>query len=286
MFRYVYGALIVCCFMPAVFAAESGLEGQFSVAGKELALSHVVVVDFDDAEGMGDGPELRVLFSTSEIAKTELEAPVLFNLDARARAGKLQGVLLRFDPSAETREVYGTTYVTPDDPQSSMPFFTLGGTSGGVDSLKVEDGKLSGHIINAADGDTDFGIPAYGFDITFNAPIQKASPVTVLTGKEAMDSIQLKVFRQFEEALRKGDLAAVRKMTSASKADQMDAFIAQVGKEKFLEMVQQMVIGPAALEQNLSGLYIRGDRATLVVKDGSGKTSMTLTKQGETWIVD
>lgn len=269
-----------------VVAADPELKGTLTVNGVESPLAHVLVLDFDDVEGMGDGPELRVLFSDKKIDQAALEAPILFNLDALARAGKLQGVLLRFDPAKESREVYGTTYAKLDNPQSSMPFFTLGGDAGGVDSLRVDAGNLGGAVAYAGDGDVDFGIPSYAFDITFSAPIQKPAPVTVLQGKEAMDSVQMKTLLQFEAAMLQGDLETIRKMTSPEKAKQMDDFIAEAGKEQFMAMVKQMATDPAASEKNLAGMYVRGDRTTLVFNEDGGKTSISLIKKGDAWIVD
>jgi len=279
-------ALLACVFLTLAAAEETKLKGNFTIDGKDVALKHALVVDFDDTEGMGNGPELRVLFSDAPVAQSELESPILFNLDALAREGKLQGVLLRFDPKAETREVYGTTYATPSNPQTSMPFFTLGGDAGGVDSLKVADGALSGSVSGSAEGDVDFGTPAYTFDITFSAPITKATPATVLQGKEAMATDQMKTYLKFEEAMGKGDLDTVKKMTSPEKAKQMDDYIAQVGKEQFVAMAKQMVSDPATREKNLKGLYLRGDNTTIVFNDEGGNISVNLKKKGDTWIMD
>src|SRR5690606_10116988 len=119
MIRSMFIGIVTISLMFNAVAADPELKGTLTVNGTEIPLAHVLVLDFDDAEGMGDGPELRVLFSDQKIDTAALEAPILFNLDALARAGELQGVLLRFDPAAESREVYGTTYAKLDNPQSS-----------------------------------------------------------------------------------------------------------------------------------------------------------------------
>jgi hypothetical protein len=284
--KRITSALIALVFLPAAMAAEASLKATFTIDGKDIALKHVLVLDFDDAEGMGDGPELRVLFSDVPVAQSELESPILFNLDSLAREGKLQGVLLRFDPRAEDRNVFGTTYVAPSNAQTSMPFFSLGGDAGGVDSLKVADGVLSGSVNGAGEGDADFGTPPYAFDITFNAPVAKATPVKVLQGKEAMATEQMKSYLKFEEAMGKGDLDTVRKMTSPEKARQMDAFIEELGKDAFIAMTRQMIAEPAAREKALKGLYVRGDNTTIVFDDEGGKMSVNLKKKGEAWIMD
>lgn len=279
-------ALLACAFLTLAHAEEPKLKGKFTVDGKDIELKHVLVVDFDDAEGMGHGPELRVLFSDNQIAQSELELLNLLNLEALAREGKLQGVLLRFDPNAESPEVYGTTYAALDDPQTSMPFFTLSGGAGGVDSLKVEKGVLSGTVDGSGEGSTDFGTPSYAYEITFSAPVRKPTPVTVLTGKEAMDTVQMKTYLKFEEAMGKGDLDTVRKMTTPEKAKQMDDYIGQMGKEQFVAMAKQMVSDPATREKSLKGLYLRGDNTTIVFDDENGKMSVNLKKKGDTWIMD
>jgi len=286
MIRLMCIVAVTFSIMFGAVAADPELKGSLTVNGAEIPLAHVLVLDFDDVEGMGDGPELRILFSDKKIDQAALESPILFNLDALARAGKLQGVLLRFDPAKESREVYGTTYAQLNNPQSSMPFFTLGGDAGGVDSLRVDAGNLGGAVAHTGDGDVDFGIPSYAFNITFRAPIKKPSPVTVLQGKEAMESAPMKTLLQFEAAMLQGDLETIRKMTTPEKAQQMDDFITQAGKEQFMAMVKQMASDPATREKNLAGMYVRGDRTTMVFNDDGGKMSMTLLKKGDAWIVD
>lgn len=279
-------AFVACAILPQAFAADAKIEGKFAVDGKEIPLTHVLAVDFDDAEGMGDGPEIRILFSATEIPQAELESPILFNLDALARAGKLQGILFRFDPKAETPELHGTTYATLDNPQTSMPFFTLGGDAGGADTVKVEGENLTGSVEGSAEGDADFGTPSYAYQITFSAPVKKSTPVKVLMGKEAMETTQMKTYLQFEDAMRKGDLDTVKKMTTPEKGKQVDDFVAQAGKDQFLAMVKQMMPDPATREKNLKGLYIRGNTTTIVFDDQGGKMSVNLVKKGDARIMN
>jgi hypothetical protein len=110
--------------------------------------------------------------------------------------------------------------------------------------------------------------------------------VTTLTGKEAMDTVQMKTYLKFEEAMGKGDLETIRKMTSEEKAKQMDDFIGQVGKEQFMAMTKQMVSDPATREKNLKGLYLRGDTTTIVFNEEGGDIPVNLKKKGDTWIMD
>lgn len=284
MIRFLCMALAACSFVPAALAAGPDIKGKLTIAGKDITLAHLMVLDFDDTEGMGDGPELRILLSDKAVAQSELESPVLFNLDALAREGKLQGVLLRFDPKAETPEVHGTIFATSDNPQSSMPFFSLSG--GTVDTLNVEKGIMSGGVEISSDGDADFGSPSYSVALTFSGPVQKSTPVTVLKGKDAMNTPQMKTYLEFEEAMGSGDLDRIRKMATPEKSKQMDAFIAEAGKEQFLAMVKQMVSDPATREQSLQGLYVRGDHTTIVFDDQGGKMSVTLAKKGDAWILE
>ncbi|MBX3178494.1 MAG: hypothetical protein KF886_14125 [Candidatus Hydrogenedentes bacterium] len=278
--------LFAACFPLFAAAAEPELKGELNAGGEAVPLGHILVLDFDDAEGMGDGPELRILLSDRKVDPTGLEAPILFGLDARAREGALRGVLLRFDPKGESREVYGTVYAAMGNPQSSMPFFTLGGSAGGVDSLALAEGVLTGSVAHGAEGDPDFGIPAYSFTATFRAPVTKATPATVLQGQEGMDSAPMKAYIRFEEALASGDLDTVRKMTTPERVQQLEAYIAEVGKEAFLEMVKQMAPDPAMRAQNLQGVFVRGEVATIVFKEEGGKTSTTLRKKGEDWTME
>lgn len=279
--------------IPALLAAsltagaqKSEIKGSLTVNGKVIPLTHALALDFKDIDGMSHGDEIRVLLSDREIAPTELESSILFNLDALAREGKLSGVVLRFDPKAESPEVYGTAYAAIENAQSAMPFFTLGGDAGGADTLKVADGSVAGTLAYGADGDADFGIPAWSFEVTFGTPLKACSPVTEMKGAEAIASPQFKTYIKFEEAMRKGDLDTVRKMTSPEKAEQMDEFIAQAGEEQFKAMTKQMTAEPAAREKALHGLFVRGDRTTIVFNDEGGKMSVNLVKKGDSWIMD
>ena len=179
--------LFAACFPLFAAAAEPELKGALNAGGEAVPLGHILVLDFDDAEGMGDGPELRILLSDRKVDPTGLEAPILFGLDARAREGALRGVLLRFDPKGESREVYGTVYAVMGNPQSSMPFSRWAAARAGWIACAGRGG-IDGSVAYGAEGDPDFGIPAYSFTATFRAPVTKATPATVLQGQEGMDS--------------------------------------------------------------------------------------------------
>lgn len=285
MYRFlVIAALIASAFIAG--AQETTIKGSLTVDGKVTPLTHALALDFKDIDGMSQGDEVRVLLSDREIAPTELESSILFNLDALAREGKLSGVVLRFDPKSESPEVYGTAYAAIANAQSAMPFFTLGGDAGGADSLKSTGGSVTGTLAYGAEGDADFGIPAWSFEVAFTTPLKACSPVTELKGAEAIGTPQFKTYIQFEEAMRKGDLATVRKMTTPEKAKQMDEFIAQAGEEQFKAMTKEMTAEPAAREQALHGLFVRGDRTTIVFNDEGGKMSVSLVKKGDGWIMD
>ena len=92
----------------------------------------------------------------------------------------------------------------------------------------------------------------------------------------------MKAYIRFEEALASGDLDTVRKMTTPERVQQLEAYIAEVGKEAFLEMVKQMAPDPAMRAQNLQGVFIRGEGATIVIKEEGGKLRPRCARRGKT----
>ncbi|MBI4559100.1 MAG: hypothetical protein HY706_16065 [Candidatus Hydrogenedentes bacterium] len=270
----------------SMLAAES--KGTLKVGDETIPLTHVYALQRDNEEGALDAPELRLLFADREIALTLLEPPVLSRLDAMAREKKLQGVLLRFDPKQSPREVHGTVYHAPANPQESMAFFTLSGEEAGFKSLEVNEGKISGDAVyEEGEAGSESDVPKFSYRVTFTAPVQKPTPLSAsLKGAEAVKSPQAQAYLAYQDAVRKVDFQAAKASSTAEKFKALEEFVQLVGKDAFAEQAKQFVPERAIQEKRITGVYVRGTNATLIVKDETGMQIVTLVEDGGTWKAD
>lgn len=279
--------LIAIFALAALAAAETKVDGKLTVNGKDIPIKHVYAVMYDNAEGLEDAPELRLLFADREIDPANIETPVTFNLDVLARKGNLQGIFLRFDPKAEPRGVHGAILFTPPDERTSMPFFSLSGAEAGFTELTTTAERVSGTAVYETEESSSSDMPKYSYSITFDAPISKGRPVKEkLTGAGAAKSPLAKILIGYEQALRQGDFDTAKDLATKQKFDELQAYIEQAGKEAFLEQVKQFIPDAAVREGQIKTIIVRETFATVIAEEEGSKTIMHLVKMGDAWKVN
>ena len=269
------------------WAAPGTVEGSLTVNGTDIKISHVYSLYHDDEDKvLLDGPETRDVFTDREIDPSLLELPSLFNLQAMARDGKLQGVILNFDPKEEPITLHGTLLHVPADPTASMPFFSLSGTEYG--EIKVSKDSVEGRAKYASEVSSTFpDMPAFTYDFSFKCDVAKMPPVSEkLQGAAAAKSAQAKALLDFEHLVLSGDLDAARKLATSNRMAGLDEIIKQVGKDEFLGQAKQFIPDTATRAKQISLITVRGKRAVLNADEGNGVTTFQLVKEGDAWKVD
>ena len=279
-------AAIVAAFPSVAFALDPGTaRGELVVDGDKVALTHSYALRQDNAEGLLDGPELRILLSDRELSTDLLAGPVLGELDQLARQGGVKGVLLRVDTVRRPDAVRGTILHAPRDPRLSLPFFTRSGSGAGFKRFELGDNRVVGEVEGAPDDQPAFpDTPVYGYQASFSAPIFEDRKVTAtLKGREARESAPAKAFLAFEKLLREGDLQKIRAAVPPSRWREMEQHVAQVGEAQFKAQVREMVPPTATREKQIERVVVRGDRATVIYKEVGAKGFALLVKDGGVW---
>src|SRR5687768_9952713 len=83
------------------FAIDAGTSaGRYKDDDVDVSFSHAVALELDNAEGLLDSPrELRVLLTDKELPASVLHGQAFPPVWYLAKEGKVQGLLLTFDPA-------------------------------------------------------------------------------------------------------------------------------------------------------------------------------------------
>lgn len=268
--------------------ATPEVTGTLEVNGDKIPVKQVYALQHDNEEGLLDGPELRLLLVDREVNPDLLGGLILSALDDMARAKQVRGLIIRFDPKKDPREVHETLLVAPESAQATLPFMTSSGSETSIKKLEIKDGKVSGVVESKSADDSIFpDMPKYSYHLTFTAPIRSTPPITAkLKGAEALASPQAKLVLAFEKAVRDGDFDAARKLAVDSRMHELDQMVQQVGKAAFLEQAKQMIPENAVHAKQLTDVVVRGKHGFVIFKEEGSRTPVPVIESGGTWKVE
>ncbi len=288
MKKICLAVVLMLCLPRLALAIDAGKANGLLTVGKEkIKLTHAYAHRYNNEEGLGDGPELRILLTDRELPVTVLagfEGPR--TLDDMARQGKVRGILLKLDPRKPLDHMHGTVLVPPSDPQASLIFFTSSGNDE-LKGLKVDALRVSGELQYSSDNKSFADLPPYSCDATFSAPLFHDEPLTAkLSGRAAIISPQAQALKAYIAALGRGDLEAARKLATENNWTELEAYKKKVSDEEFRKMLKSEGSSAAEIDRQISRVFVRGSHATIVLK-GQGSTSVqSLVKQGGEWKVN
>lgn len=273
--------------LPALALDPGTARGELAVNGQKVTLTHSYALRQDNAEGLMDGPELRLLFADREVSPEVLAGPVLSDVDRLAREGAVRGLVLRVAADRTPESVNGTVLFPPADPQASLPFFTKSGAGAGFTRFQLGDNRVVGEAEMQSDRDPSFkGMAVYEYRVSFSAPIFQDRKVTAsLKGKEARESAPARAFLAFEKALREGDLAKVRAAVIPARWKELETYLAQVGEAQFKAQAREMSPPTATRQKQIERVVVREDRATVIYKEPGATGFQSLVREGEVWKV-
>jgi hypothetical protein len=269
---------------PALAVDAGRATGTLTTSQGATSLSHAYAMQYFNEEGLAEGPELRVLLTDRPVDQELLSGPMLAALERAVRKGGVKGVVLRLDPKELNKApVRGTLLLPPRTLRDSLLFFTVAGDSGGFESLKVANSRVTGKAVfksNAPDAS------AFTYEATFSAPLLKDDPSGRLIGRKAVESPPVQALLAFERSLRLGDLTAASGYATATKMAELDAYQAAVGRTVFLEEVAAGTPDSRIREQQIQEVVLRGKRAYVIILEESGRTIAPLVHAEGTWQVD
>jgi hypothetical protein len=262
--------------------------GTLTVNGEKIALTHSIALRQDNAEGLLDGPELRLLLTDREVPPDALAGAVSWEVDRLGRDGDAKGVLLKFKADGPPRSVSGTVLYPPANPQASLPFFTLAGDGAGFKRFEKGDKRVVGEVEYRSNPEPFFkDMAVFDYAVWFSAPVFEDLPVTAtLKGKEARASAPAQAFLTYEKALRAGDLARARPLLTPKKSRELESFIAQVGEAELKAQAGKMIPPTASRVRQIQRVVVRGARATVIYKEPGTTGIQSMVQEGGVWKIN
>ena len=273
----------------AISVIDPGVaSGTLTVKSETIALKHAYAFLCDNAEGMMDGPELRILVSDREVPDDTL---IGWNSSTRlqplVREGSVRGVLLKLDPKAPTSGLNGTLLIPSSNPAESLLFFSSKGNNE-ITKFQDANNRVTGEArYEATSSGANQDLPVFKFSFTFSAPLFRDQDISArLTGPAALRSSPAQALLAFERAVREGSLAVAQTMVTSRKWIEIDAHRVQVGDAQFKQMVKQMIPPAATRSAQIKLVIVRNTRATILINEGGGKTAFSLIQEQGKWKVD
>jgi hypothetical protein len=282
--------LSVLCLIPwdrPAQAIDPGTaQGTLQVNEETIPLSQAYTHLHDNAEGLLDRPkELRVLLVDREVPQETLAGiSVVEPLDEMVKDGRVRGLLLRMDPAANSY-VLVTLLYPPADPREALMTQTISATGHkAMKSLQIAGNRVMGEIEQQQSTESSFaGFPKVGYSIRFSAPLFHELPITAdIKGEAARRSPQGLALREKARALAKGDIGAVRRLSTDRANRRLDNFISR-GAEEYMTMIKQEGAEMEVSLKSIRRVVERGDRAVVIWK---GDSWITMFRKGGEWKID
>jgi hypothetical protein len=251
------------------FAIDPGTaQGRYNNDGVDFKVTHAIALAVDNAEGFADSEKgLRVLLSDREVPVSALCGLAFPPAWRMAREGRLEGLLLNFDPADRTALV--ATILAKPDPGYSMATTTISNSEGLWARLEANPTRVVGELKTDASDHMVF---------EFTAPVFTNAIEADLKGSAAAASDPVKVLLARAEALGRRDLDAAAALSTPEAAAGLRAFPPEMLKEA-PKFAAQMVRGLKAPKR----VVIR--RETAAVMTGPGEWA-SVTKVGGVWKAD
>jgi hypothetical protein len=257
-----------------LFAFAADAPGKADVTlemdGKATRLSHVLVLQSGNEEGLEDGPRLLVYLSDKPIPLQSATGASTMRAQAYAHAAGISAVVLRGDPTGKAADGSASVLAAPGLQPGGFASLS---SSQGFSNLRVGGGRAAATVA--------FGSGATVVKGSFDAPIASTAITQDLKGREAADSAPAKAYIAYMAGLKKGDLQEAGRYATPARMKQIETFRAQAG-DAFKGMTKQLPDG-ATLAKGIRRVIVRDTVASVVQ---STKEVNELVKDGDAWKVD
>ena len=204
------------------FAIDAGVaSGRYNDEGVDFKVSHAIALAVDNAEGFLDHDKgLRGLLSDREVPVSAICGLAFPPVWGMARDGKLEGLLLRFDPADKTSLV--ATILTRPEPGYSLATTTISNSEGVWSRLEVSPTRVAGELKSDASSRMVF---------EFSAPVFTNAVEADLRGPAALASDPVKVLIARAEAIGRGDFKGAAAFSTPDAASAFDNIPPEALKE-------------------------------------------------------
>ena len=268
----------------AAFALDAGTaKGSLKAGGKDIPLKHSIAYQLDNAEGLLDRPrELRIVLTDREVPQQALAGIAFPPVMQLAREGKVQGIMLRLDPS-DRKNILVTLLAAPSDPRMSLTNLTVSGSQDAFKKLDIANNRVIGEMAYKESRTGSADMPSLDFSIGFNSPLFNDPAVTAdLKGEAARKSPQAQLLREKAAALAKGDFEGLKKLSTERQNKSTDEFLRQMGPKAKL-FAKEAAAEISKSLKTLERVVVRGNRAVAIVGKGEW---MTFVQEGGQWCSD
>lgn len=250
------------------FAIDEGVaQGRYNDDGVDFKVTHAIALAVDNTEGFSEGAGLRILLSDRKVpvsAICGLAFPPVWNL---ARDGKLEGLLLKFDPADRTNLV--ATILTKPEPGYSMATTTISNSEGLWKRLEANPTRVVGELKTDASERMVF---------EFSAPVFTNAVEADLKGPAAAASEPVKVLLARAEAIGRADWKAAAAFSTEDAARNFDQIPPEALKEApkmAAEMVRELRRARRVVIRRETAAIMLGpgEWASVVKVDGAWKAS-------------
>lgn len=207
--RSVLAAGLALTAGPALAIDAGVASGRYRDDETEFGFTHAIALAVDNAEGFLESETgLRVLLSDREVPVSAICGLAFPPVWGMARAGKLRGLLLKFDPADRTSLV--ATVLTTSETGFSLPSLSLSRSEGLWSRLEVNATRAVGELNPDASETMSF---------TFSAPVFDNAVEADLRGAAAARSEPVQVLIARAEAIGRGDMKAAAALSTPSAAE-------------------------------------------------------------------
>ncbi|MGV8079741.1 MAG: hypothetical protein AB2L22_06755 [Syntrophales bacterium] len=280
---WMFLAVAVFC-VPSAWAIDEGTaQGTLVVDDEKIELTHSYVHVHDNAEGLLDRPkELRIVLSDRKLPHESLRGIVFLPVETMAREDRVRGLIMKLDP-ADRSKVVVTLLRQPSRPGVSLMTLTLGATGRPLfKRLDMSTLRVSGEVehADARDGGGQ-DLPRLSYAAKFSAPLFRELPVTAnLKGKAAQSSSQAKTYREKISALKKGDFAAVKRLSSESANRRDAAMLSQMDEQARKAFAAEAAADMEPSLKRIRQVVVRGESAVMIFSD---RRWATFVREGGQW---
>ena len=204
------------------FAIDQGkASGRFNDDGVDFKVSHAIALAMDNVEGFPDAQKgYRVLLSDREVPISALYGLSFPPVWRMGKTGKLNGLLLRFDP-ADRNSLVVTVLSKRDD--GYQPATISLSNSGGVwKRLEASATRVVGELGSDASNRMLF---------EFTSPVFTNAVEADLRGPAVQQSEPVKILLARAQALARGDMATVASLSTADSMAEMADYPPEVMKQ-------------------------------------------------------
>lgn len=288
---FAYLVLMLTMSVSAQNAPTPQCEGSLMVEGKTFALTHVAAFKHDNVEGIYDNAKaVKILLADVDIPPGTLAST--FRAAEMVRQGKLHGVMLEVDPAKSGGHSGRILHTFASDTVPTVFFTVLNRDDHRFTNLKLSGDWLSGTVRMTKPAEhsgfkTDDKPITYQYQATFQVRVETPPPVTAtLTGAQARNSPQVKAAMEYYAAGKRGDMATLRRLAPPEMLLRFDDMKKQLGEEQAMKQFREFwkqSPAPEAYRKQISKVVVRGNQASVIIKEQGGASWLKLTRQNGVW---